>query len=511
MTGADGPPPGIPPEHPARRRAVPPSPGLVADSVIAIPLRELMDDAGDRPIGVLIELRTSFPGGAGAAASRVEELIAEVGGDGVRRVGSYVAAALTAPQIRDLARLDARQAEQDTGAAGAPRSSVHRIWPNFEVRADTYRSVVTTKCAAAHRAFGAHGQDIVWAVLDSGIERDHPHFDRHDNLRRDADDLPHRSFVPGADDADALRDAYGHGTHVAAIIAGERLRGDGAPRSGRRRAAQPIVAAGWYQDDDQEGGLEVRRLELDAISGMAPRCRLLSCKVLRDDGTGDVAAVLDALRYLQELNSHGRDLRVHGVNLSVGYPFDPRWFAAGLTPVCREVDLLVRSGVVVVVSAGNTGYGFAVDAESRSVGMGLDLTINDPGNADLAITVGSTSCRPYVTGVSYFSSKGPTGDGRQKPDLVAPGERIISAGAGAMLKRAMRSVPDAAYVEDSGTSMAAPHVSGVAAAFLSVHREFVGRPEEVKRHLMESASDLRRDRAFQGSGLVDAMRAIQRV
>jgi subtilisin family serine protease len=133
--------------------------------------------------------------------------------------------------------------------------------------------------------------------------------------------------------------------------------------------------------------------------------------------------------------------------------------------------------------------------------------------------VGSTSIKPYSTGVSYFSSKGPTGDGRLKPDIVAPGERVLSAGAGALLETARSTVElkpgekaeDVTYVEDSGTSMAAPHVSGVAAAFLSVHREFIGRPDDVKRILMDSASDLGREPAFQGRGLVDAMRAIQSV
>jgi subtilisin family serine protease len=121
--------------------------------------------------------------------------------------------------------------------------------------------------------------------------------------------------------------------------------------------------------------------------------------------------------------------------------------------------------------------------------------------------------------VSYFSSKGPTGDGRLKPDLVAPGERVVSAGAGELLEKARATVrlekgqksADITYVEDSGTSMSAPHVSGVAAAFLSVHREFIGKPDDVKRILMDSASDLGRERTFQGRGLVDAMRAIQSV
>jgi subtilisin family serine protease len=255
----------------------------------------------------------------------------------------------------------------------------------------------------------------------------------------------------------------------------------------------------------------VESVPLHRISGMAPMCRLVSCKVLRDDGTGDVAAILAALEYIQRLNRGGAELNVHGVNLSIGYPFDAKWFATGLTPVCREVNRLVRSGVVVVVAAGNTGSGYALDSRRRQMQAGFEMTINDPGNAELAITVGSTSTSPHSTGVSYFSSKGPTGDGRMKPDVVAPGERVVSAGSGALLREARRSVPDATYVEDSGTSMAAPHVSGIAAGFMSVHREFIGRPDDIKRILMDTASDLRRARSFQGAGLVDAMRAIQSV
>jgi len=246
------------------------------------------------------------------------------------------------------------------------------------------------------------------------------------------------------------------------------------------------------------------------VSGMAPECRLLSCKVLRADGSGDITGLLGALRYIQELNDYGRDLQVHGVNISVGHPFDPSWFAAGRTPVCREVERLVSSGVVVVVAAGNTGFGYARDPSGRAMRLGFDMTINDPGNAELAITVGSTSCSPYTSGVSYFSSKGPTGDGRMKPDLVAPGERVVSAAAGELLKRAS-GVPGATYVENSGTSMAAPHVSGAAAGFLSVHPEFLGHPDRVKKALCSSASDLGRSAHFQGAGMLDAMRAIQSV
>lgn len=505
---------------------VPTSPELVVDSVIARPLQERMEEEGEQPIGVVAELRNTYPGGVPAAAERVHGLIDTItGGEATGTlVGPYLTTTLTAEQIRALVKRDldpdphvpttppgdgddttprssplAPRSPGSPGTVGSsPRAAIHRLWPNFETGALIHRTIVTTKCQAVHRAFDGLGQDIVWAVLDSGIEAGHEHFKTYRNLEL-SEHLRHKSFV-GTSDDDAIVDAAGHGTHVAGIVAGGQLVGDDG---------EPFVAATWYQDD--RGDSRTNRLPLRAITGMAPRCKLLSLKVLRDDRTGDMSALLAALQYIQTLNDEGRDLQVHGVNLSVGYPFDPSWFAAGLTPVCKEVNRLVRSGVVVVAAAGNTGFGYVLGPDGNRVRMGFDLSINDPGNAEHAITVGATSARPHSTGVSYFSSKGPTGDGRLKPDLVAPGERIVSAGAGIALERAQASVPDATYVEDSGTSMAAPHVSGVAAGLLSVHREFIGRPEQIKKILLESATDLGRVREFQGHGLVDAMRAIQAV
>jgi subtilisin family serine protease len=172
-----------------------------------------------------------------------------------------------------------------------------------------------------------------------------------------------------------------------------------------------------------------------------------------------------------------------------------------------EVDRLARTGVIVVIAAGNTGYGL-LTANQRPTGAGMMLTINDPGNADLPITVGSTHRdAPHMYGVSYYSSKGPTGDGRMKPDLVAPGERILSCCTADKAQAQAANV----YVEDSGTSMAAPHVSGVIAAFLSIRREYIGRHDEVKRLFLNTATDLSRNPYFQGRGLIDLMRAIQSV
>jgi subtilisin family serine protease len=180
----------------------------------------------------------------------------------------------------------------------------------------------------------------------------------------------------------------------------------------------------------------------------------------------------------------------------------------------------VKCGVSVVVSAGNAGYSALVTASGAAEAHYNDLTITDPGNAELAITVGSTHRdMPHLYGVSYFSSRGPTGDGRMKPDLVAPGERIISCAAGVeKAKYTGVGVPSpegaptqVLYCEQTGTSMAAPHVSGAIAAFLSVRGEFIGQPERVKELVVGNTIDLKRDRAFQGSGLLDIMKVLQAV
>jgi serine protease AprX len=386
-----------------------------------------------------------------------------------------------------------------------PSRPIFRIWPDFEIGPLVNKSVSTVKADAARVSFSALGQDIVWAVLDSGIQADHPHFELRGNVLDDEALKPLDFTGTGS----PLEDVFGHGTHVAGILAGER----------EATKDHPIRAVTRYRDKDGEIVHQVLD-DIPRMAGMAPQCKLLSLKVLDDDGKGVASNLIAAIEYIQELNGNGRRIRVHGVNMSVGYDFEPEWFACGQSPLCVEVDQLVRSGVVVVVAAGNTGYGYLQSKDRGPVTAGMGLTINDPGNADLAITVGATHRdMPHVYGVSYFSSKGPTGDGRDKPDLIAPGEKILSAAAGKRRLQAASKIGEAAgaeqvgpdYVEDSGTSMAAPHVSGVIAAFLSVRREFIGRPDQVKDIFLDTATDLRRNRHFQGRGLVDVMRAIQSV
>ena len=393
--------------------------------------------------------------------------------------------------------------------------AIYRIWPDFEVRTRIMHSISTVKANAAINSFAARGAEITWAVLDTGIQGDHPHFQLRNNILDPASPL-HRNFT--SDEAGPLVDANGHGTHVAGIIAGEWK----ATRDNDGKPVNPMTAVSRFKDEHGDAQQKVQ--EIEAISGMAPECRLVSLKVLDENGIGNASNLIAAIAHVQEKNGYGRHLLIQGMNISIGYDFDPKWFACGKSPLCVEVDRLVKSGVVVVVAAGNTGYG-AVNNGSSSAG--LTVTINDPGNADLAITVGSTHRdMPHVYGVSYFSSKGPTGDGRLKPDLVAPGEKIVScasalplpagAAAGAQrapseLKREVAKGQACDYIETSGTSMAAPHVSGLVAAFLSVRREFIGQPERVKEIFISTCTDLRRDRYFQGAGLIDLMRAIQSV
>ncbi len=237
----------------------------------------------------------------------------------------------------------------------------------------------------------------------------------------------------------------------------------------------------------------------------------MSLKVLDAQGDGSSMNVVRALEYIRTTINSQKLQRVHGVNLSVGYEFDANWFACGQSPICVAVDRLVRSGVVVVVAAGNTGYATLITTQRQS-SLVLTMSINDPGNAERASTVGATHRdMPHVYGVSYFSSKGPTGDGRRKPDLVAPGERIASCAAGRDLGAIPHTSGDTVYVEASGTSEAAPHVSGAIAGFLSVRGEFIGQPERVKQIFTQAAISLGREGYFQGDGLVDLMRAIQSV
>lgn len=413
----------------------------------------------------------------------------------------YCPADLTIGQVRALVSHDL--ADKDPSGR-----AIYRVWPDFPVQALIDRSCSTVKADAARRSYDAAGRDVVWAVIDSGIDQNHPHFSRYETLGGDVASL-HRDFTqPGEPQlGSALTDGFGHGTHVAGIIAGALN-----PNSKGHRVVQQVQDPSELANPaGRKSTPRDRRVEAALLAGIAPHAKLVSLKVLDDAGQGSSMNVVRALEHVRTKINGQKIMRVHGVNLSVGYEFNAQWFACGQSPLCVEVNRLVRSGVVVVIAAGNTGYG-VLSSVQRQTSVGFSMTINDPGNADLPITVGATHRdMPHTYGVSYFSSKGPTGDGRAKPDLVAPGERITSCAAGRALATAGGSSGQAIYVEDSGTSMAAPHVSGAIAAFLSIRQEFIGQPEQIKEIFTSSATSLGREQYFQGHGLVDLMRAIQSV
>ncbi|MGZ8842692.1 MAG: S8 family peptidase [Pyrinomonadaceae bacterium] len=490
-------------------------------TVIAIPLlRDLKREDDDPtlaiPHDVIIDLNLEFPGDtnfpAGRAGARdwVKKTAKDFGVIAESPEGKlsdqfikdesdistpqYVFATLRKDVIRGLVARDAK--EHDPDGSNFRKRAIYHIWPDFPIHPLTNKSISTVKADAARASFSAYGQDIVWAVMDSGI-KDHPHFTTNNNLELEAF---HTDFSGNGRPMD---DQFGHGTHVAGIIAGQM--------------PQNRPMNGVVRSRDENGNVTSQTVELKGVSGMAPKCKLVSLRVLDAAGRGGTSNLIKAIQKIQDINDHGRRMLIHGVNISVGNSFDPEWFACGQSPLCVEVNQLVKSGVVVVVAAGNSGYGKETTSFTGIISAGLGMTINDPGNADHAITVGATHRdMPHVYGVSYFSSKGPTGDGRAKPDLVAPGEKIISCAAGvkktqALTQAGQTAEGDCDYLEDSGTSMAAPHVSGVIAAFLSIRREFIGQPEKVKEIFLSTATDLKRERYFQGYGLVDLMRAIQSV
>jgi subtilisin family serine protease len=499
-------------------------------------------------VPMLIELNVRYPGGLSAVTEAFYELwehYADVAGgswpeeftsaspvqppvpDGLALIAPKLyQCVLSRADLRDMLDRDRQRADR----AHRP-PIIFRVWPDYPLHPQIDRSAPTVKADAAWRSYNARGHGIVWAVIDSGIDACHPHFSQLELATAGQKDDPHgltsslhRDFsflvnpgdpahptAPGGPAGhaapQALVDDSGHGTHVAGIIAGCTPDGQ-----------HPRVAD---SRDPGDGGY-VQRAHVERLSGMAPECELVSLKIMKRSPQGtwvtSSSAVIRALTYLRtEVNVDPGVLRVHGVNMSLGSEWRPDQYAAGQSPLCQAVNQLVASGVVVVISAGNYGARTGGDSANTSAIMG---SITEPAHAEDCIAVGSTHREaPHAFGVTWTSGKGPTLDGRMKPDVVAPGEWIASAASGEVRAQAGLDPPGKAakpaglltYAEQSGTSMAAPHVSGVIAAFLSARPEFIGRPRQVKSLLTASATDIGRERYAQGAGLVDLMRMLANV
>jgi subtilisin family serine protease len=403
------------------------------------------------------------------------------------------------------------------------------------------KSIPATKADASRKLFDIDGAGIAWAVLDTGIDARHPAFKKIDP----------KTSKPFTDPLGSKSDPLSNHTRIVATYDFTRFHDDHKKLIGNKdlikvtsdsndksldetemvdfmRETERDLKNGrmldWtiisplfriphnkreYKEPEHSHGTHVagiigaglqKEFATKAMIGMCPGIGLYDIRVLDADGQGDEFNILAAIQFLRWLNSQKDGIIVHGANMSFSMIHEVASYGCGQTPVCNACERLVSDGIVVVAAAGNLGQAMYQDKNGLlSQGFRI-VNITDPGNSEEVITVGATHRdRPHSYGVSYFSSKGPTGDGRVKPDLVAPGEKIVSLAKDEGIERM------------DGTSMAAPHVSGAAALLLAKHKELIGQPRRVKDILCKTATDLGREKYFQGCGMLDVLRAIQSV
>ena len=383
------------------------------------------------------------------------------------------------------------------------------------------RSVPSVKGDAARTLFNVRCENIRWAVLDSGIDGKHPAFNDSKGESRiiKAFDFSNIRQIVSLDNLDTKTPAFkarlkelraGREKDLSAKKATDLLKALAEDAENDRpihwELVENFITIDPKTTPTSGHGTHVAGILGSAANqnsqfadGMCPDIKFYDFRVLGKTLQDTEFAIIAALQYLRYLNDRHTYLSIHGANLSLSIPHDVRNFACGRTPICNECERLVESGVVVVAAAGNLGYQRFETKDGSYEGY-TAFSVTDPGNADGVITVGATHrYRPHTYGVSFFSSRGPTGDGRLKPDLVAPGERIES------------SLLDGAWGELDGTSMAAPHVSGAAAMLMARYDELIGEPQRIKSILCESATDLGRERSFQGHGMLDVLRAFQSI
>lgn len=287
--------------------------------------------------------------------------------------------------------------------------------------------------------YGIYGQGVTIAVLDSGIN--------------DNGDLNSRVIheVEVNSNTNYTVDKYGHGTHVAGIIAG-----DGMNSHGR-------------------------------YVGIAPKANIINVKYSDDNGA---ASEIDLLNGLQWIYYYHNVCNIRVVNISSTVATKQSYKES---PICAAVEQLWNAGIVVVVSAGNRGG----EADSTSYA---------PANDPYVITVGAVddmgTTRSTDDIMKSWSSSGVTLDGVMKPDVVAPGANIVSFMSKGTLKDMYpQNTVGNSYFKMSGTSMSAPVVTGIVALMLEKHPEWT--PDQVKWVLQNTARQYNNQQ--EGTpGIVDA-------
>src|SRR3954447_2682755 len=318
-----------------------------------------------------------------------------------------------------------------------PRPMIFSVTRNRSADVSVFRSVPTVKADAARRLFEIDGEGLIWAIVDSGVDAEHPAFrergpgpspgtTRLADEAIDAQGVTHarvtatydftpvrallnvatlkaRAFGAGTvvaqnladrpDLAQELEETLDAGesvtwSHFAELLRVPHVQGRYRPpvnEHGTHVAA--ILGGDWRTTDGVVSGYPAP--EEDLI-GMCPGIQLLDVRVLDDNGTGDEFSVMAALQFVRGLNTQRDVLTIHGVNLSMALKHDVANYACGRTPVCEEAERLVATGATVVAAAGNEGYMRQTQAtDDHSEGY-RSISITDPGNADSVITVGAT-------------------------------------------------------------------------------------------------------------------------
>jgi serine protease AprX len=308
---------------------------------------------------------------------------------------------------------------------------------------EEFATAVEADVAASQ--FALDGTGIGVAVIDSGIANHPDLYNANWNSRV----VYSQSFVAGDS---STTDKFGHGTHVAGLVGGTGF-------SSGTANGYPATYA-----------------------GMAPNVNLINLRVLDLNGLGTDSQVIAAI---QEAISLKSTYNIRVINMSLGRPIFESYT---LDPVDQAVESAWNAGIVVVVAAGNNGR-FALTDGFGTVGV--------PANDPAVITVGATRTLDTATRVddtiASYSSKGPTAiDHIVKPDLVAPGNRLVSLRvAGSTLDtlypqfEVWPSNGNSKYYVLSGTSMATPVVSGAVALMLQQTPSLT--PDQVKARLMKTA------------------------
>jgi serine protease AprX len=479
----------------------------------------------------------------------LRKLVSVVGSIECDRYGTRYSSKFDAEEELEKPQIDAfSRLLEDLSTPKERRGLLYSVSRNRVAKTSIWRSRVAIKADAVSRVFDVDTSSIRWAVLDTGIDARHKAFARRKRTGQGQSEIVDQEsdehgvaqfasrvvrtydFLRFKDLLDPDSPIRVEGTYAETLsparlaeltadlkhnlasgrgldwdliepflriphVGGFYDRYESIIKNSHGTHVAGIIAANWPEAADTS----LNR----PLCGICPELEIFDLRVLGKDRAGDDAdefTVIAALQFVRHLNAHKDLMTIHGVNLSMAVAHDVANYACGRTPICEECERVVGNGVVVVSAAGNRGFNKLASPEDGSWGDYRYISITDPGNAESVITVGSTHrFMPHNYGVSYFSSRGPTGDGRIKPDLVAPGEKIDSC------------APGNDFETMDGTSMAAPHVSGAAALLIARHRELIGQPKRVKEILCKSATDLGREPRFQGAGMLDVLRAMQSV